>query len=387
MRAPGPGASAVFRQGLCEYVTGGCHLKDGYPTEGVRSEPFDIGKYPTNANVVDRKIWPDQAAWSASRPFIDRYVYVSPSGKQIVVDEVNWWPLLFPLKCQFLLLPDANLSGPDLTNLDLCAKGTPPFHAWIDPGQLQGIKAGHPLSGGGAKINAGLKQQIMNWGLSDAVMTVGPLQRYFRRAMNAAFDYAAAYDGKALGDQDFVVISESLGSFVVLDAFATPEAGFVSDKDQLKPASSGVHDVLTQTFYLYFFANQFAMLELARIEGLEQERLEHGTPSPDTTTSALTSSTAAPTTSPLKALRRWAKEKPQAHNGREPERAGKYAQIIAFSDPSDMLTFDVPVIENSKVVNIYDHNGFSWFGLFESPTQAHTGHSSNPDVLKTMLKD
>src|ERR1700722_6898981 len=269
MRTNGPGASSVFRQGLCQYVPGGCQLKGGYSTTGVRSDPFDIGKYPSDANVVDRKIWPTQAAWSASRPFVDRYVYVNPTGKQIVVDEVNWWPLLFPLKCRFLLLPDANLSGPDLTNRGLCAQDTPPFYAWIDQNELKNIKSGHPLSGGGAMINAELKQQIMNWGLSDAVMTVGPLQRFFRRAMNAAFDYAAAYDGKTLGEQDFVVISESLGSFVVLDAFATPEAGFVSDKDKLKPASSGVRDVLTQTFYLYFFANQFAMLELARIEGLE----------------------------------------------------------------------------------------------------------------------
>lgn len=96
MRTNGPGASSIFRQGLCQYVAGGCQLKDGYPTTGVRSEPFDIGKYPSDANVVDQKIWPTPAAWSASRPFVDRFVYVSPTGKQIVVDEVNWWPLLFP---------------------------------------------------------------------------------------------------------------------------------------------------------------------------------------------------------------------------------------------------------------------------------------------------
>jgi len=393
MRATGPGASTVFRQGLCKYVGDGCRLKPGFPTEGLRSERFDIGEYPEDATVVDRKIWPTEAAWAASKPFVDRFVYVSSSGRQIVVDEVNWWPLLFPLKCRFLLLPDANLSGADLTDLGFCAKGDDPFYAWIDPAQLKAIQSSRPVSGGGALINAALKQQIMNWGLSDAVMAVGPLQKYFRRAMNAAFDYAAQYDGKSVGEQDFAVISESLGSFVVLDAFATPEASFVSANNSIKPASSGVHDVLTQTFYLYFFANQFAMLELARIEGLQRTPMAMGSAaitssplasgSPQAGASLQASSSSA---SPLRALRTWALEKSQIPNRPELGRSGKYAQIIAFSDPSDMLTFDVPPIANSKVVNVYDRNSFRWFGLIENPSKAHTGHSSNPDVLKTMFE-
>jgi hypothetical protein len=293
---------------------------------------------------------------------------------------VNWWPLLFPLKCRFLLLPDANLSGADLTDLGFCAKADSPFYAWIDSAQLDSIRSSRPISGGGAIVNAALKQQIMNWGLSDAVMAVGPLQKYFRRAMNAAFDYAGQYDGKSVGEQDFAVISESLGSFVVLDAFATPEAAFASANNTVKPASSGVHDVLTQTFYLHFFANQFAMLELARIEGLEHSTITMGSAA-STSSSQSTSSSA----SPLRALRTWAHDKSQSPNRAELERAGKYAQIIAFSDPSDMLTFDVPAIANSKVVNLHDRNSFRWFGLVENPSKAHTGHSSNPDVLKTMF--
>jgi hypothetical protein len=391
MRATGAGASALFRKGLCKYVGDGCRLKPGFPTQGLRSERFDIGEYPEDAAVVDQKIWPTDAAWSASRPFVDRFVYVSSSGKQIVVDEVNWWPLLFPLKCRFLLLPDANLSGADLTDLGLCAKGDDPFYAWIDSAQLDSIKSSRPASGGGALINAALKQQIMNWGLSDAVMAVGPLQKYFRRAMNAAFDYAAQYDGKSVGEQDFAVISESLGSFVVLDAFATPEASFVSANKSIKPASSGVHDVLTQTFYLYFFANQFAMLELARIEGLGHATMATAaiTSSPQASASlqaSVSPQASSSSASPLRALRSWALEKSQRPNRPELERAGKYAQIIAFSDPSDMLTFNVPAIANSKVVNVYDRNSFRWFGLIENPSKAHTGHSSNPDVLKTMFE-
>jgi hypothetical protein len=55
------------------------------------------------------------------------------------------------------------------------------------------------------------------------------------------------YVGKAVGDEESV-ISGSLGSSVVLDAFATFEAGFVSEKKTMTPASAGVRHVLTQTF-------------------------------------------------------------------------------------------------------------------------------------------
>lgn len=375
MRATGEGASATFREGLCKHVSGGCRLQEGAPPRGVRSPRFNLGRYPSDANIVDRKIWETEASWLASRPFVDRFVYLRPTGAPIVVDEVNWWPLLFPTKCRFLLVPEANLSGPDKDDLKLCARSDDVYYPWIDAQELNNSTTGRAKSGGGAIINSALKQQIMDWGLSDAVMTVGPMQRYFRRAMSAAFDYAANFDGKSIDQQEFVVVSESLGSFAVLDAFATPEPAFVSSDNVTQPASSGVHDVLTRTYYLYFFANQFAMLELARVEGLERERKGRD--------SAASSPT--PSASPLRALGTWAHEKSQRPNHVESERAGKYAQIIAFSDPSDMLTFDVPAIANTKVVNLYDRNSFSFFGLFESPSSAHAGHSSNPDVLKTMF--
>jgi hypothetical protein len=66
-------------------------------------------------------------------------------------------------------------------------------------------------------------------------------------------------------------------------------------------------------------------------------------------------------------------------------------QVIAFSDPSDMLTFDVPKLLNPDgseaaiVVNVYDRNEINWFGLLVNPVKAHTGHSGNQRVLRLMF--
>ena len=63
--------------------------------------------------------------------------------------------------------------------------------------------------------------------------------------MEAAFSYASGDRASS----EYVVISESLGSFVVLDAY--------SDENP------SVRSVLDAAHNLYFFANQFALLELA----------------------------------------------------------------------------------------------------------------------------
>jgi hypothetical protein len=364
MRAQGSGSSATFRSELCKYLPGGCRPDPATPATGSRSPRFDLGAYPKAATVVGRPIWATQAEWEGSRPFVDRYVFVRPGGAIIVVDEVNWWPLLFPLKCRFLLVPEAALSGADKDDLRLCSRNDDAYYAWIDPADAERLIAARPKSGGGALINAAVKQQIMNWGLSDAVMAAGPMQKYFHRAIEASFKYASTLDGKSLDDQEFVVISESLGSFVVLDALAKTDG-----------TTQSVHDVFDRTFDLYFFANQFAMLELTRVDGIADERVGLDT-----------AGAAAPlSVSPFRALGHWAGRQQLQPGPAVTGRAARVRQIIAFSDPSDMLTYDVPGIAGAKVVNLYDHNSLAWLGLVENPIKAHTGHSSNAAVLRTLL--
>jgi hypothetical protein len=329
IRATGPRTSDRLRKNL------GARL--GLACEAPSRRMLDVGTWPQTANVNHRRIWPTEADWKASQPFVERHV-CKGQGATLVVDEVNWWPLLFPIKCPFLVGPESQLSGSH-RQLDRCSR-------WIDSAALKGAP---PRSLGGSKLNALAKQELLNWGFADAVIALGPMRELFRTTMDRAFEAA---DDTAF--KETVVVAESLGSFVVLDAAA-----------MRMPA---VRRTLDRTGNLYFFANQFALLSLARIEDLDVTGV-----SPEAVP------TARPEPSPLRAMEALSR-KP---SGLE---AVKPVQIVAFSDPSDLLTFCVPKVRNVRVANVFVRNQWTFLGLFANPASAHTGHSQNPDVLKVVIE-
>ncbi len=355
MRADGPGLAGPFMEGLCRYGPIRCPAGVAAPLTAQRHY-IDLGTRPP-AEVMGSPVWRDEAEWRASRPFVDRYRFERPGAPPAIVDEVNWWPLLMPLRCRTLVAPESRLSGVDKAHLDLC-------RPWLTAAEYAAALKGPRVSGGGAWANAVLKRQLMNWGLADAVIALGPARTLIRRAIDEAFGYAAAFDGRGAAGQEFVVVCESLGSFVVLDA-----AG-----DRFGDAPNA-REVVAATSDLYFFANQFALLELGRVTGLA------AVARPGLATPALAAS--APEVSPFAILSQWARP-PAARP--ELALAPRPRQVIAFGDPSDALTYDVPPVPGAVVVNIYDRNEFDWFGLIADPIAAHSGHSRNPAVLKAMFE-
>jgi hypothetical protein len=360
MRADGTGASDEFRKGLCEYVPGLCPKGS---TPEMQRHPLPIGPRPS-ATYLNQPIWRNTDEWQASTPFVYRYIYRRANAQPIVVDEVNWWPLLFPAKCRFIVHPEIDLSGIDEAHIKLCARCDAPYYPWLSPAERDEALQHHPVSGGGAWINAYLKQQVMNWGMTDAVLALGPLRVYFRQALNAAFDYASNFEGRGVDSQEFVVISESLGSFVVLDAFHDLVGS---------PAAARVG---ARAADLYFFANQFSLLQLGRIDGLAGPG-KLGAP--------------LETVSPVDLLQQWARSGRPAEGGKLGV-AVRPKQVIAFSDPSDFLTFPVPKLKYSDgtdaawVVNVYVRNEWSFFRFFANPLSAHTGHAGNRSVLKLVFR-
>jgi len=369
MGADGPGAAQQFMAGLCRYAPVTCPARGNF--QRAQRFPIDLGDWPDKATVMGQPVWRQAADWAAGQPFVDRYVFPRAGAAPVVVDEVNWWPLLLPLKCRALLAPEAQLSGIDRAHLDLCLRHDDPYHPWLTRAEYNVALEGPRVSGGGALANGALKQQIMNWGLADAAIALGPMRSLFRKTMNAAFDFAARYDGHDVADQEFVVVSESLGSFVVIDAAANTDG-----------ESPRAQAIVTRTSDLYFFANQFRLLELGRIAGL---------PSPAGTGNLqLQPALPAPPRerSPMEMLQDWAT--PMA--GLIAEAPPRPKQVIAFSDPSDLLTFTVPQLRNPDgseaaiVVNVFDRNEISWFGLVAQPIKAHTGHSGNDRVLQCIFQ-
>jgi hypothetical protein len=343
IRATGPGTSAAFRDALSAYL-------GVRPPLQQRSPGFDLGPAPPQP-IAGARVWTSEEAWRASRPFVDRYVFERVGAASVVVDEVNWWPLAFPLKAHVLLERDAELTGPDKRHLALCARTDPPYYPFIDQETCKRLCRHKPRSGGAPWLNGVFKHEIVEWGLADATIAIGPMRRYLHKAMQAVFAHAAAFEDRGHQKQTFVVVCESLGSFIVLDALS-PDAREVG----------AVRDVMSATLDLYLLANQFVLLEPACQIG------------------PAAGGHIAP-------LRHWAREPTPDR------REGRPRQVIAFNDPGDLLTFDVPELAAvpgeaapPTVVNLYVRNSFGFPRLFDDPMSAHTGYARNPVVLRTMFR-
>jgi hypothetical protein len=347
IRAERAGGSQAFTKRLAKAL-------GAPPPLSAQRRMLTLQPWPETATTSGgQRIWLDEAEWTRSSPFVERSTITASIGT-VVVDEVNYWPLLFPLKCRFLLAPEHDLAGNDIDHLKLCGE-------WIGEERRRGLLSTRPKSGGGAKLNASLKHQIMNWGLSDAVIALGPMRIYLNAAIDQAFAYALA--GRLTGE-DYVVVSESLGSFVVLDAYAR--------------GARNVAALLDRTADLYFLANQFALLDLARIEGLPPEVERAGIVDP----TAASPVDAAQAASPMQALATWAG--PRTRNAAADP--GLPRQIVAFSDPSDLLTYPVRKLGEAKVVNVYVRNGRRFLGLVADPVKAHIGHVGNDAIWALLMR-
>jgi len=359
MRAGDRGASATFRAGLCARLKDICDVTR--PPKAELNHRLSIGPRP-DLTWMGQPIWPTDAAWSGGGPFVDRYEYPRKGGgAPIVVDEINWWPLALPLRCLALLEPEAELAGPDAAGLRVCAavdgQGNPLdptiHYPFLSKADLARLIATRPKGGGAAAANGFVKRALMDWGLSDAVIALGPMRDYLHDTIDQAFAYAEGGSGGA-EPAKYVVVAESLGAFIVFDAYAH--------------GKTAVRSVLDDTSYVYFFANQVALLELGR---LGRPAGPAGVPSAATP--------AEP--SLLGALADWGAHRVLAAGAGLPATR----QIIAFSDPSDALTFRVPPIPGVKVVNLYDRNGVDILHIAADPVAAHTGHAGNPQVLDVMV--
>jgi hypothetical protein len=61
------------------------------------------------------------------------------------------------------------------------------------------------------------------------------------------------------------------------------------------------------------------------------------------------------------------------------------AQIVAWNDASDLLTWEVPSLCGVSVKNYTVRNAFNWFGIAEGPSKAHDYYGLNKQVIHEML--
>ncbi|HEY3825780.1 MAG TPA: hypothetical protein VGL82_14545 [Bryobacteraceae bacterium] len=393
------GDSRSFREGICRLLPG-CQLPSGRPPRDYA----DKGRFADKAPVpvyeyLGKPVWTDAPQWEASAPYVDHYVLRLSNGGSIVVDEINWWPLVLPLKCRVVMADDARLAGPDPDLINLCAKATTPDTRYPDrflTYQWLNLKdAGNPQTRPqrGAWLNRTIKGSILDWGFADAMMALGSMHDLFREGMRQLFVKSARFhaDGSSTGeweqqatrrspDREFIAVTHSLGSYLVFSTLSP-------DTDNAKPVrykqpendtereDLAARYILARTSLIYFFANQVSLLELANIEEKKDSPAEpasaNGPAKPGPSGSAL------PTNSLVRQLGAWKQL-------RQDFKAGSRPQFVAWSDPSDLLSWYVPAVEDADVVNLYVRNSW-WHWIFADPTTAHDGYANNLHVLRTML--
>ena len=116
----------------------------------------------------------------------------------LVVDEINWWPLVLAIKCRHIVATEPYLSGPNRPLLQVCSQqsmqdpdGLGHFYPWISAQQAKKLAAIKPH---GALVNRTLKDGLVDWGLSDVVLVGSPIGGILRDAIRQLMAKSAAFD-------------------------------------------------------------------------------------------------------------------------------------------------------------------------------------------------
>jgi hypothetical protein len=408
-----PGDSVVFQKGICEILKD-CTVISPPVRDYADSGIFAVNSPPPPVQYMSQPVWKSVEEWSASAPFVDHYVITRSGGRHIVVDEINWWPLVFPLKCRNMITGEAQLAGPDASLIALCSTATQKnqqnrfnSYQWLNPQDVD-VDALRAMPRRAALVNRSLKNSILDWGVSDAFLVVGSMHPIFREAMRQLFVKTAQFHATGEKnsewlqqlqnpqglDREFVVVSHSLGSYLVFSTLnnneptETPENVNAESAADSATQDAATKYILERTSLVYFFANQVALLELA----------EAGEASPPPASAPQTAQVQpaqthlAPAQAPQKGplsqrISRWIelRQRFKQKTSITGAPAQQEPQIFAWSDPSDVLTWYVPAIAGVKVDNLYVRNTW-WHWLVADPETAHGNYAKNKEVLKAMMK-
>jgi hypothetical protein len=377
---PGDHDSRALREGICTFVKD-CMVfageRDG--TEYADQDKFKLNAPPPPLKYLGQQVWKKNSSgessqeWNAAAPFVVHWRLARSSGPTIYVDEINWWPLVFSLKCRQIVESDAELVGPSADRIKLCSTLQPDkteegrfiSYDWIPSEAAPGLLA---RASRGALVNRKLKNGILDWGFTDAVLALGPLRTYLLDGIRQLIlkSVAISPDGIRGGpptprdNQEYVIVSHSLGSYLI---FAALDIGPGTLKTlTVQRSGDAFEEILKRTSLVYFFANQLRLLELASLdEAGDQNLVTH--------------------------LEDWGKLRCEYLKSL-PGSAEKCArpQIVALNDPSDLLTWTVPELTTVDVQNMVVKNTRHWFWLIASPTQAHDNYAKNKNAVGQMLK-
>jgi hypothetical protein len=220
-----------------------------------------------------------------------------------------------------------------------------------------------------ASLNGFGKSQILDDRLSDATFYMGDEGgRRIRAAVEDALLRTLSTEGTTLAQLEsgatatsravpLYVVSESLGSKVVIDSLQELETN--------KQAPEFAKDTRSHIGALYLLANQLPLLNLGA-----RGNSEAGTPD---------------AYAHLKTFAR-------ARNSRRQERnlAPVPIHIVAFSDPNDLLTYQLAADsvprEDAIISNVVVSNDTTYLWLFENPATAHENYILTTSVANAIAR-
>lgn len=409
----GSGDSSLLRQSICTRLKL-CKVHDwkNAGTEFADKGEFAPGLPAPALQYLGGPVWNSPEEWTAAAPFVVHWVvHLRGHRAPLVVDEINWWPIVMALKCRRVMVPEAYLAGPDRGLLQVCSEksaqdpeGMGRYYPWITLDQAQKLEKIHPRS---ALVNRQLKSSLVDWGLADVLLATGPMGGILRdgvrqlMAKSAAFDAQQAASAGGAGkfdwrarltsdntlDQEFVGVTHSLGSYLFFNTLSlenfssAPAEQSAQDSTRIAREESAVRYIFERTSLIYFFANQLQMLEITNLENASPKSAfqSRGLASPPIPTN--------PATNFRSLVDKWKQMQTNFQATLHPgdQTAQHKVQVVAFSDPGDVITFRVPRIGDVDVVNLYVQNAARWFGLLESPGKAHRNYSRNKSVLRVMF--
>ena len=175
--------SRTLRKSICDYLKD-CTTPEGTPIgewDYADQDAFQLGASVPALEYMDEQIWKSQEEWHASAPYAVHFQLARSNGPALYVDELNWWPLTFSLKCRQIIAADASLVAPSKARIETCSTREPDAcisqrfrsYDWISEDEATRLRQ---LPARGARANRQLKSDLMDWAFSDAVMALGPLR-------------------------------------------------------------------------------------------------------------------------------------------------------------------------------------------------------------------
>jgi hypothetical protein len=367
--------SLALRSSICVY------LRDCTSLAGTAIGEWDYAdqdQFRPDATVpeleyMDERVWKSADEWRAAAPYAIHFQLTRANGQNLYVDELNWWPLTFSLKCRQIIAKEADFVAPNKARIETCSRRQPNLavpqrfksYDWITPDE--GAQMAH-LRPKGARANRALKTGLMDWGFSDAVLALGPLRVYVLDGIRQLI-LKSQGDSRAAGvsdpthqtvDQEFIIVCHSLGSYLIFSALDINQTTIKTTTVQ--QSGNSFDQVLERTSMVFFFANQLRLLELASLDGPTDRNL------------------ATHLESWGKLRCDYLKSKPGASQG------CRLPRITAFNDPSDLLTWTVPNLPGVEVENYSVRNSTRWFWIIENPTKAHNNYARDKRAIKEMLQ-